>query len=325
MKKVIKRQWLLLLLCILSLTIAACGTKENEPNNQGGDKAANEEVDNRPVKDRAGNEISIPDTTEKIISMAPSTTQILDDLGLKDKLIGVDNTSPAYTQLESEIPQFDMMAPDLEQILALEPDIVFTSTMSHAGGEDIFLPLRQAGICVVEIPTSNTIEDIKTDIQFVGDSVGKSEEAVTIIKKMEQEIEKIAEIGKTIEDKKTVLFEISAAPYIYSFGKGVFLNEMLEIVGAVNILGEEESWLPVTEEVVVSLNPDVILTNVNYIEDSVGEVKGRESFKEVAALINGDVYYIDNGASSLPNQNIVIALREMAKAVYPEAYAALAE
>ncbi|MBR3053854.1 MAG: ABC transporter substrate-binding protein, partial [Firmicutes bacterium] len=133
-------------------------------------------------------------------------------------------------------------------------------------------------------------------------------------------LDEIAEIGKTITEKKTVAFEISALPYIYSTGKGTFIDEMITLIGAENVYGDQESWIPVAEEDAVAADPDVILTSVNYLPDAVGEIMGRPGWEEVKAVKNGEVYYIDNASSSLPNQYVVKALLEMAKAVYPEYY-----
>ena len=107
---------------------------------------------------------------------------------------------------------------------------------------------------------------------------------------------------------------------MYSFGTGVFLNEMIELIGAENILAAQEGWLGVEEESVVQANPDVILTNVNYIDDPVQEIKDRSGWDVLTAVQNGAVYYIDNMASSLPDQNVIKALEQMAKAIYPEYY-----
>ena len=125
---------------------------------------------------------------------------------------------------------------------------------------------------------------------------------------MQAEIDAIAAIGETVTDRKTVYFEISAAPYCYSFGEGVFLNEMIDLIGAENVLAGQEGWLSVEEESVVSANPDVILTNVNYIEDPVGEILARPGWEGVTAVQNGGVCTIDNKTSSLPNENIVQAV-----------------
>ena len=278
-----------------------------------------------PTEDRAGNSITVPEEVDSIISLAPATTQILCDLGLADKIIAVDSNSPMYAEgLSEDVLQFNLLEPDLEQIMNAEADIIFVSNLSSQGGEDIFKSVRDAGVCVAEIPTSNSIADVEKDVQFVADCVGMSAEGSELVAGMEAVIGQVSAIGETITEPKTVLFEISPVPYLYSFGTGVYLNEMIELIGAKNVLADQEGWLSVTEESAVAANPDVILTSDNFSnEDPVAEILGREGWQNVTAVAEGQVAYIDNAASSLPNHHIVDALVEMAKAVYPDAYAEL--
>jgi len=273
-----------------------------------------------PATDRAGNPIQLPEEVTRIISLAPATTQIIEDLGMTDMLVAVDTQSPQYVEGLDALPQFDMMAPDVEQIAALDADIIFTSGMSYLDGNP-YAALTQMGFCVIEIPSSDSIAGVQEDIIFTAACLGKEEEGRALAEGMQKTFDEIAAIGATIEERKTVLFEISALPYIYSFGSGTFLSEMLEIIGADNVMADQISWIAVTEEAAVSANPDVILTSVNYIENPVGEILGRPGWEAVNAVANEEVYYIDNGASSLPNHHIVDALIQMAVAVYPEAYA----
>lgn len=274
-----------------------------------------------PAQDRAGNDISVPAEVNRIISLAPATSQIIEDLGLMDKVVAVDTQTPTYVEGVSELPQFDMMQPDIEQIAALTPDVVFTSGMSYVE-DNPFQALIDMGICVIEIPSSSSIAAVEEDIVFTAACLGMEAEGQALADAMQEKIDEIAAIGATIEDKKTVLFEISALPYIYSFGTGTFLDEMISLIGAENVFGEQEGWLSVNEEDAVAANPDVILTSVNYIEDPVGEIMERAGWEAVTAVADGNVHYIDNGKSSLPNHHIVDALVEMAVAVYPEAYVA---
>ncbi len=280
-----------------------------------------EQTSSLPTEDRAGNAIAVPESIEKIVSLAPATTQVLESLGLKDKLVGVDTQTPLYVEGVDALPQFDMMAPDAEAIIALEPDIVFVSGISMVEGDDPFKAVKDVGICVAEIPSSESIEGVQEDIAFLANCCGQGTKGQEIIDQMQQDIDEIAAIGDTITEKKTVLFEISALPSIYSFGDGVFLDEMLEILGAENVFADQQSWISVTEESAIAANPDVILTSVNYIDDPAGEILGRTGWENVTAVKNKEVYVIDNGASSLPNQHIVDALKQMAKAIYPEQYA----
>ena len=141
---------------------------------------------------------------------------------------------------------------------------------------------------------------------------------------MKEEIESIKSIGNTITDKKNVYFEIGAGSGLYTFRNETFLNEMIETIGATNVFGEENSWITVTPEAVIDANPDVILANTPGTNEAgltaVEDIKSREGWDTVAAVQNGDVYEIDKNSSSRASQNIIKALKEMAKAVYPNEY-----
>jgi len=273
-----------------------------------------------PTTDRAGNPIAVPGEINRIISLAPSYTETLMALGLSDKIIAIDKQAALLEGIQAEWPQFDLMAPDAEQLLQLKPDIIFASGMSMVDSENPFKPLSDAGICVVYIPSSDSIQAIQEDLLFIGAITGTTENAQKLVDDMQISIDRIADIGNTITDKKSVYFEIGAAPYMYSFGSGVFLNEMIEIIGATNVFEDQKSWIAVSEEAALSVNPDVILTNVNYIPEPVNEIKSRAGWDVLDAVKNNQIFYIDNMSSSLPNEGIIKALEEMAKAVYPEQF-----
>lgn len=228
-----------------------------------------------PTKDRAGNEISIPNEINRIISISPANTEILIELGFGDKIIAVDEYSKDIEGLPNNIQLFDMMAPDAEQMVALEPDIIYTTGMVMAEGNDPYKPIRDMGVCVAYIPASLSIEGIYEDILFFAKSLGVEKKGIDLVNSMKSKIKEIEEIGKSIENKKTVYFEIAAAPTLYSFGKGVFLNEMIEIIGAENVLSDHDWWISVSEETVIASDPDVIITNVDYIENPAEEIKSR--------------------------------------------------
>lgn len=272
------------------------------------------------LTDPAGNEIVLPENVDRIMSLAPAITEIIMDIGHTDKIIAADTQSEGIEGLPEAIPYMDMMAPDVEQIIALDPDIILASTITIGGGDDPLAQLKDLGITVAYIPSSNSIDEIYRDISFVSSVLAEEEKGQELIDETQERIGEIKAIGDTIEDKKSVYFEIAAAPYLYSFGNGVFLHEMIEIVGANNALADQESWIPVAEEVVVAANPDIILTNVNYIEDPVEEIKARDGWQDLNAVKDNQVYYIDNSSSSLPNHNIVKALEQMAEAIYPDKY-----
>ena len=275
----------------------------------------------RMVTDREGTEVNIPTKIEKIISTAPSNTEVLMALGLGDKLVAIDKYSTDIEGINTELPQIDFLNPDAETIIGLEPDIVIASGHNKTGSaEDPFKAISEAGIPVVYIPSSDSIDGIYKDIEFIADVVNERSKGKEIVDDMKAQVEEIKAIGDTITDKKSVYFEISPAPYLSSFGKSTFLNEMIEIIGAKNIFENEAGWVSPTAEAIIDANPDVIITNAGYMENPTEEIKSRDAWENINAIKNNEVYLVDQNASSRPSQNVIKALEQMAKAVYPEHY-----
>lgn len=324
----------LVLALALALSVAGCGTAaESQPSSVPAESAAASVPEASapsapsqaaavPTVDRAGTPITLPDEVKTVISMAPSITQTLVDLGCKDMIIAADSNSIANVEGLSELPGFDMMAPDVEKMGSLTPDVVLVSGLSMWDGSEPFKPLQDMGITFVQVPTSATIDDIYKDIEFIGGVVGKSAEAKKINADLKARLDEIAKLGTSIpEDKrKTVYFEIANAPSFYSTGSNTYLDEMITLVGGKNVMADQDSWISVSAENIAAANPDVILTNTNYVPDAVGDLLKQEGWSEVTAIANKDVYYIDNMSSSLPNENIVLALEEMGQALYPDVF-----
>lgn len=279
------------------------------------------------MQDREGNEFNLPAEINTIISTAPSNTEVLVGLGLADKLVAVDKYSADVEGVSKDLPKIDFRNPDAEAIIALNPDIVIASGHNKAGDEDPFALIKEAGIPVAYIPSSYSIEGIYGDIEFIASLTDTEKEGKELVNSMKKEVDAIKAIGDTIQDKKNVYFEIGAGSGLYTFGNETFLNEMIETIGATNIFGEENSWITVTPEAVIDANPDVILANTPGTNEAgltaVEDILSREGWDTITAVKNGDVYQIDKNSSSRGSQNIIKALKEMAKAVYPDEYKGL--
>ncbi|WP_195938998.1 ABC transporter substrate-binding protein [Romboutsia sp. 1001713B170131_170501_G6] len=273
------------------------------------------------IKDREGRDIKVPNKIDKIISTAPSNTEVLVELGLADKLVAVDKYSADVAGIPDNVELIDFSNPDAEKIIGLEPDIIVASGHNKTGStEDPFKLVEEAGISVAYIPSSNSIQGIYDDITFISEVTNTKEKGKKIVENTKSQIEDIAKKGKDIKDKKKVYFEIGSSPNLFSFGNSTFLNEMIELVGAENILKDENAWISPSAETIIDKNPDVILTNDGYIENPVDKIKNREGWENINAVKNNQVYQIDTNSSSRPSQHIIKALNEMAKAIYPNVY-----
>lgn len=275
------------------------------------------------LTDPSGAEITIPGQIDSIVVMAPSLSQIVADLGMGDKIVGYDTYSIGLEGLPEDVPTFDTSNPDMEQLAALSPDMLLTSNLTLYDQESPYQSLIDAGTCVICVPSSDDIEDIKSDIGFLATALDASEAGDALLDEFNAQLDELAGIAANIpkESRKRVYFEIAPAPNMYSFGSDVYLDEMIEWIGAENILASQTGWLTVEGETVVAENPDVIFTNVGYTDDPVQEILDRSGWAGISAIANKDVYYIDKDSSSQPNHNIIKAMRQMAEILYPDFYA----
>jgi iron complex transport system substrate-binding protein len=273
----------------------------------------------REITDRSGRTVTVKTQINRIVSTAPSNTEIITDLGMAHKLVAIDVHSANIAGIPSGLPLLDFFNPDAEVLINLNPDIIIASGHNTTGsGEDPFRLLREMGISVVYISMSKSIEDIYLDIAFVADLLQAQKEGENLINLMRTQINQIAQRTVNTENKKTVYFEISAAPYMMSFGKESFINDMISVIGARNIFENENWFVTPGAEAIIALNPDVIITNVNYIDDPIAEIKARAGFNHINACINDRVYQIDNDSSSRPSSRVILALQQMSGAVYPD-------
>lgn len=219
-----KRNLTLLVLVALLLSLCACaqGNPTPDPAPDG---------DALSTIDPSGAEIAVPAKIESIVVLAPSLSEILVDLGLGDKITGYDLQSVGIEGLPAGVPTFDTVNPDVEQLTALAPDVLLVSSLSLYDQQAPYQPLIDAGVCVICVPTSESIEDVKSDIRFLAEALGVKEQGEALVSELEAQLNELAAIAATIpaQERKTVYFEISAAPYMYSTGSGTRLNIVKKI------------------------------------------------------------------------------------------------
>ena len=271
------------------------------------------------VTDRTGRTVIINNPINRIVSTAPSNTEIITDLGFAHKLIAIDRHSANIEGIPVNLPLLDFFYPDAEVIINLNPDIIIASGHNPTGsGEDPFRLLREIGIPVVYISMSKSLEDIYLDIAFIAELLQAQAQGEELIQQMRTQVLEITQRTTNITNTKTVYFEISAAPHMMSFGKDSFIDNMISIIGAQNIFANENWLITPGAETIINRNPDIILTNVNYIDKPIEEIRTRPGFNHINAVINNRIYYINNDSSSRPSSRVILALRQMSEAVYDE-------
>lgn len=263
--------------------------------------------------------ISFSKEYNRIASGSPAITEILYELGLKDKIIAMDKNSDVKELDEMKIPKISFYQMNTESIFSLKADLIILSTFNKADREDFIQFMKEKGTDVIYIPDIKTVEDIYKCIMEIGEKTERKSEAEKVISKMEKEINEVRKISKNIKNKKKVYFEISPFPSMYTFGKNVFMNEMLEIAGVDNIFNDKSGWFIPSLEVIAARNPDIIFTSTYQVSDPVKEIIDRGNWNIIKAVREGKIYPISKEAVR-PSIKIIEVIKKIAEISYPEYY-----
>ena len=271
------------------------------------------------LTDAVGNEITLKAAPETIVSMVPSNTEILFELGLTDEVVGVNDYDdyPAEVAEKEKIGGQDF---NVEKIVSMNPDIVFAHESGLGKGKEGLQQIRDAGIPVFVVKNAANFEETYTTIKTIGQATGKTVEAEKIITDMKAKVEEVLAKTATVENKKTVFVETSPAPDIYTPGKNTFMDQMLEMINAENIAADKENWFMIAPEEIVNRNPDVIIVLYDYIETAVADVYARPGFDTITAIKEKAVIQVKENITSRTGPRLAEGLEEIAKAIYPEAF-----
>ncbi len=267
------------------------------------------------VTDMTGREITLDGPATKIVALTASDVEIIYALGAGDLLVGRGE----YCDYPAEVLDKPVVKSgaetNLEEILALEPDVVIMATMAQS--KEQVEALEQAGVKVV-VSDAQNLEGVYTAITLIGDLTGKTEEAAAIVQEMKDTFEEIK--SKAQDSGKTVYFEVSPLEWgLWAAGKGTFMDELAEICGLTNAFADVDGWGAVSEEQVFEKDPDYIVTTAMYWNEGptpVEEVMGRAGWDQLKAVQNKQVFNADQNEITRPGPRLVDAVVSLYEFVY---------
>lgn len=246
------------------------------------------------VTDMKGREITLAAPATRVVALTAADCEILCALGAGDALVGRGEYCD-YPASVLAVPSVQSGSEtNLEQIIALQPQVLLMSTMAQS--KEQVQQLEDAGIRVV-VSEAQDIEGTYTAISLLGALMGKNDEAAALVTSMRQSFATLqaAATGKG----KTVYFEVSPLQYgLWTAGKGTFMNEIADTLGLTNIFADVQGWAEVSEEQVIERNPDVIVTISMYYGEGptpVDEILSRTGWSSITAVRNNDILnLVDN-------------------------------
>jgi iron complex transport system substrate-binding protein len=303
--------------------LSACGTNEGDQTKKKENVEATQDHAGFPlsVNDALDNKVTLEEQPKHIVSLIPSNTEILFELGLNKEIVGVSDFDN-YPKEAEDKEKIGGMEFNVEKIVSLNPDLVLAHESTAKSAEEGLNQLRDAGINVFIVHDAKSFEEVYNTINDIGTLVGKKDQAKTIVSEMKSDLKSIQEKAKEVSEEKRVYVEVSPSPDIYSTGKNTFIDQMLSLVNAENIMSDQDGWVQVNQESVISANPDVIITTYGYYSENPKEqVVGREGWKDVNAVKNGEVHDVHSDLVTRTGPRLVEGVEEIAKSIYPEVFA----
>ena len=273
---------------------------------------------NMTIKDDLGRKVEITGTPAKIISLAPSVTEILYHLGLGDKVVAVDNNTnyPPEAAKKPMVSGFKYLG--IEVIMSLKPDIIFAADINK---NDI-PTLEQYNLKVFVLAPKN-ISGIFNDFKLVGKIMGIEEKANADVAVLEGRVKAVTE--KTLAQgtgKPRVYLELDAYMGYYTYGPNSFGDELIIKSGGENIAHGTSSQYPsLGAEYIIAADPQMIIYQTGpWTMTTPDGIKTRTGWDNITAVRNNALYGVDGDLVSRPGPRIVDALEAIAKDVHPELF-----
>ncbi len=252
----------------------------------------------------------------RVVSLAPSTTEILFALRLDEEIVGVSSfcNYPLKAQEKDKIGTFSH--PNIEKILSLKPDIVFCTGLEQA---PVISKLKQLNLEVFVSDPQN-IEELFDSIRDMAVLTSRSKEGKELINKMKKGVEEIRSKTESIpkEDRASVFIEFWNDP-LMSAGDNSFIGELIALAGGINIAHDvKRPYSYFSPEEVIKRNPDRIILAYMVNEDAAKTIRKRLGWKDISAVKNNRVYSdVDPDMLLRPGPRLVEALGELYKRLYP--------
>ena len=281
-----------------------------------------EEMTPAPIEitDQLGRLVRLDKIPQRIISLAPSNTEILFALGLADRVVAVTDycNYPPEAKEKPSIGGFS--TPNIEEVVAHSPDLILATSIH----EDRIMPqLEQKGLVVFALDPK-TFDEVLSAIALVGEVTGKAEETSKLLAGMQNRIKAVMDKTDSLsQEQRPRVFYVTWHDPLKTAGSETRHEELIQKAGGTNIARDLSGYADISLEAVIMANPEVIIAGVGM---GTGKdlpfqfAKTEPRLRDTAARINNSVYAIDVDLAGRPGPRIVDALEKFAEFIHPELF-----
>jgi iron complex transport system substrate-binding protein len=270
--------------------------------------------------DGLGRAVVLAAPAERIVSLAPSNTEILFAVGAGPQVVGRDELSdfPAEVGQVSSIGS-TFAALNVEAIVALEPDLVLAADIT---APEQVRALEELGLTVYVLPNPTDFEGLYQNLRTVGEITGREREAGDLVADLEGRVAEVQALVQGV-DRPRVFFEADGtdptAPW--TTGIGTFQSMLIDLAGGSNVAADLSGWGQFSLEQLVAADPQVIVFGSGpFVPTTVESLAARPGWGGIRAVAAGRVYPIDTNWVDRPGPRLVDALEAMARFLHPELF-----
>ena len=271
------------------------------------------------VVDRIGRSTTFENVPQRIISLSPSTTELLFALGIGPSVVGATKNCN-YPPQALQVPRVGngtMEGISREMILAIKPDLVLCKWDTHAPLMELF---DRVGIQSINLGPE-TLEELFGEARLLGRVFRREQESEAFIQQMSERLNRLVERVAKLEpsQRRTVFYEVWDEP-LMTAGPKSFIGELLKMGQMRNLFDDADVRYPrISSEVVVDRNPDVILAPSNHMKQvEFSRLASRPGWANINAITKKQVFIINGDEVSRCGPRLLNALEQMIDAVYPE-------
>jgi iron complex transport system substrate-binding protein len=273
-------------------------------------------ISSRTFVDDAGRKLYLAKVPNRVVSLAPSITEMLFALGLDEQIVAVTDFCN-YPPAALAKPKIGYARPNLESLVALRPDLIVAPQEFLRA--DLLANLEQLKIPVFLVEPKS-VEDILIQIQSLGKIFNRMSASDSVTKAMR---DRVAEVTRRIgsSEKKRVLYVLNSHPLI-TVGPGSYIHQMIGLAGGVNIASGSSTPYPrLNLETVLKEDPEVLIFPVGSSE-SVPKSEQEEwnRWGNLSAVRNRRLRDVSSDALNRPGPRVVEGLEHLARAIHPEVY-----
>jgi len=270
------------------------------------------------VTDGAGRAVILPGPAKKIVSLAPSNTEILFAIDAGSNVIGRDEFSDYPTQAKS-LPSVggSMGKYNMEQIASLQPDLVLASSLNTP---EQVKALEDLKITVYMLTNPSTLDGLYANLVSVGGLTGHTADANKLVDSLKQRVSVVTDATSKVTGTPKVFYELDATDPSkpWTAGPGTFLDTLIKMAGGVNIAATlKGDYAQYSQEELIAANPDIILLGDGAYGVTADQVAKRPGWADIKAVKNSKVASFDDNLVSRPGPRLVDGLEVLFKIIHP--------